>query len=94
MSDSTDDIFDGDHSSSVNDAIKLNESNAQIAFAKIIVMGALVTFSILTGFALYFISNNDSTKLSILMDFTTKWFSPVWAVIGGVVTYFFPSRKS
>jgi len=29
MSDSTDDdIFDGDHSSSVNDAIKLNESNA------------------------------------------------------------------
>jgi hypothetical protein len=89
-----DDIVNGDTSTSIDDQIKLNESKTQLAFAKYIVMGAVTTFLILTILATIFIYENDTNRLGVLVDFTTKWFSPVWAIVGGVVTYFFPSSKS
>lgn len=88
-----DELIDGDNSPNVDATIKLNESAAQLTFAKIILGGALITFLVLTGFGVYFIYTDEDQKLQRLMNFTTSWFSPVWAIVGGVITYFFPHGK-
>lgn len=86
-------ILDGDLARSTDEVIRLKESAAQLSFAKIIVIGTLGIFFVLTGFAVYFIVSDENTKLETLMDFTGKWFAPVWAILGGLITYFFPNGK-
>lgn len=90
---SPDEILDGDLAASIDDRIRLNESEVQLSFAKWILVGTLLTFLVLTGFAVFFISTDQNPKLDTLMDFTGKWFSPVWAIVGGLITYFFPNKK-
>lgn len=89
----SDDILDGDQATTVRDSIAWNESRTQLAFAKIIVVGVCLIFLSLTICGVVFIFNGENAKLETLISFTTRWFSPVWAVVGGVVTYFFPSKR-